>query len=71
MSTENAVYAALHAGPMSRAELAKKTKLSDEELDAAISEFRSRMWLTSDDSGKTEKFSLTEEGARQLGERYP
>jgi hypothetical protein len=70
-ATHRAIYQAASKGAVSEAELRKATKLEDEELTAALDDMKQRLWLSSDDSGKTTKFSLTEEGRMSLGSRYP
>ena len=70
-ATHRAIYQAAREGAVSEAELRKATKLEDEELTAALDDMKQRLWLSSDDSGKTTKYDLTEEGRMSLGSRYP
>lgn len=68
---EGTMYQALRGEPQTVKQLAKKTKLSDEEVEAALADFRGGLWLETDDSGKEPKFSLTQQGRSELSARYP
>lgn len=71
MSTENAIYQAIRTGANTPSKIAKKMKLTDEEVDAELQEFRSRLWVEVDDSGKEPTFTLTNQGERDMRARYP
>lgn len=70
MSANQAIYDALRSGPVSEAQLRKATKLGDDEFDAELQSWRDRLWIQSDDSGKTPKLSITEQGTRDMQARY-
>lgn len=67
---DSGVYAALRDGPASAAEIRKRTKMSEEDFDEVLAEWQSRLWIEQDDSGKTPKFSLTDQGRRDMTARY-
>lgn len=71
MSTENGMYQALRKGPSTAAEVAKRSKVDPEEVEAELENWRNRLWVERDDSGKTPKFTLTDLAQRDLAARYP
>lgn len=71
MSTENGIYHALRKGPSTAAEVAKRAKIDPEEAEAELENWRNRMWLDVDTSGKEPKFTMTDLAQRDLATRYP
>lgn len=70
VQNENAFYHAVKDGPATEAQIKKSTKLSDEEVAELIENWRLRTWLEMDDEGKERKFSLSEQGRRDMETRY-
>lgn len=52
------------------ADLRKAAKADGDDLDAALEDFKARGLVSVDDSGKSEKFTLTDEGWRTHRARY-
>ena len=67
---ENAFYHAVKDGPATKAQIAKKTKLSDEEVDDLVQYFQNRLWVETDDTGKDTTFTLTQQGRNDMSARY-
>lgn len=73
MVENETIYNALRDKPdgVSAAELKKTTKSADDGFDEAFEEWRNRRWIeVVDPDAKTEKFRLTEDGARTMQARY-
>lgn len=70
--TEQAIYNALRGGPQTPKQIAKATKLSDDEVEAGLADFKSRVWLDWDDAGDLDKkVALNAQGRSELAARYP
>lgn len=69
---EGTVYQALREGAVSPKQIAKKSKLSEEEVTEALDDFRGRGWLAiNDDDPDSDKVSLSDVGKAELSARYP
>lgn len=71
MSANAAIYKTLSKGPATEAEIRKGSKLDEGELTAALDDWKARLWVQVDESGKSPKFEMTEEGRLHMANRYP
>lgn len=67
-----AIYRALEGDDtqLSRNELKRAGKFDDEEIDAHLDEWKTRLWVETDSSGKVDKFKITDIGRRAMAARY-
>lgn len=69
---ESSLYQAMRDGAHTPKQIAKKAKLSEEEVEEGLADFRGRGWLAiNDDDPDSDKVSLSQVGQSELAGRYP